>query len=114
MEFTPVRNLTLSLLSASFFRKKYEPFLLENASNLTHEILYDNFNKKIYSVWTDVHTLSFITYLKCYLTLSLLSTSFFREKNLFSICRTKTYVLNLMHFQGEMVNFLLNNEKRKC
>ena len=25
-----------------------DPFCLENASNLTHEFLYDNFNKKIY------------------------------------------------------------------
>ena len=38
--------LTLSLLSASFLRKKHEPFLLENASNLTQE--YDkNFLVKI-------------------------------------------------------------------
>ena len=29
------------------FEGKNEPFLLENASNLTHEISYDNFNKKI-------------------------------------------------------------------
>ena len=29
------------------FEKKNEPFLLENAPNLTHEFLYDNFNKKI-------------------------------------------------------------------
>ena len=28
------------------FDGKIEPFLLENASNLTHEFLYDNFNKK--------------------------------------------------------------------
>ena len=35
--------LTPSLLSTSFFRKKT---LLQNASNLTHEIFYDNFNKE--------------------------------------------------------------------
>ena len=29
------------------FEEKNEPFILENASNLTHEILYDNFNKKM-------------------------------------------------------------------
>ena len=29
------------------FEGKNEPFLVENASNLTHEFLYDNFNKKI-------------------------------------------------------------------
>ena len=29
------------------FEEKYELFLLENASNLTHEFLYDNFSKKI-------------------------------------------------------------------
>ena len=29
------------------FEENNEPFLLENASNLTHECLYDNFNKKI-------------------------------------------------------------------
>ena len=29
------------------FDEKNEPFLLENASNLTHEFLYDKFNKKI-------------------------------------------------------------------
>ena len=28
------------------FWGKKEPFLFENASNLTHEFLYDNFNKK--------------------------------------------------------------------
>ena len=27
--------------------EKNEPFLLENASNMTHKLLYDNFNKKI-------------------------------------------------------------------
>ena len=30
------------------FEGKNEPFLLENASNLNHEFLYDNFNKKIF------------------------------------------------------------------
>ena len=39
--------LTLSLLSAPFLRKENEPFLFENASNLTHDFLYDNINKKI-------------------------------------------------------------------
>ena len=39
--------LTLSFLSASFLKKNKVPFLLENVSNLTHEFLYDNFNKKI-------------------------------------------------------------------
>ena len=39
--------LTLSLLSSSILRKNRVPFLLENVSNLTHEFLYDNFNKKI-------------------------------------------------------------------
>ena len=29
------------------FEEKNEPFLLENVSTLTHEGLYDNFNKKI-------------------------------------------------------------------
>ena len=38
--------LTLSLLSVSFLREN-EQFFLENASNLTHEFLYDNFKKKI-------------------------------------------------------------------
>ena len=40
--------LPLSLLSAQrfVFEEKNEPFLFENASNLTHEFLYDNFNKK--------------------------------------------------------------------
>ena len=31
----------------SFFEERNELFLLENVSNLTHEFLYDNFNKKI-------------------------------------------------------------------
>ena len=31
-----------------FEGKINEPFCLENASNLTHEFLYDNFNKKIF------------------------------------------------------------------
>ena len=39
--------LSLSLLGASFLKEKNEPFLLENALNLTHEFLYDNFKKKI-------------------------------------------------------------------
>ena len=39
--------LTVSLLSASFMKGKNEPFLLENASNLRHEFLYDNFNTRI-------------------------------------------------------------------
>ena len=39
--------LTLSLLSASFLRKN-ETILLENVSNLTHEFLYDNFNKEFF------------------------------------------------------------------
>ena len=55
------------------FEEKNLPFLLENSSNLTHEFLYDNFNKKI--------------------------------------------LLNLMHFQEEMVNFFPQKrgaEKRKC
>ena len=38
--------LILSFLSASFLRKN-ELFVLENASKLTNEFLYDNFNKKI-------------------------------------------------------------------
>ena len=38
--------LTLLLLRVSFLRKKDEPFLLENTSNLTHEFLYDNFCKE--------------------------------------------------------------------
>ena len=38
--------LILSLLSASFFEEKNGPFLLKNASNLTHEYEYNNFNKK--------------------------------------------------------------------
>ena len=29
------------------FEEKNEPFILENASNLTHEGLYDNFNNEI-------------------------------------------------------------------
>ena len=29
------------------FEEKNEPFILENASNLTHKFLYDNFSKKI-------------------------------------------------------------------
>ena len=41
------KSWQLSLLNASFLRKNNKPFLLENASNLTHEFLYDNFNKKI-------------------------------------------------------------------
>ena len=28
------------------FLKKNEPFLLQNTSNFTHELLYDNFNNK--------------------------------------------------------------------
>ena len=39
-------QLTLSRLSASFFGKN-EPFLLENASNLTYQLLYENFNNDI-------------------------------------------------------------------
>ena len=31
------------------FQGKNEIFLHENAKNLTHKFLYDNFNKKIYS-----------------------------------------------------------------
>ena len=34
-------------LSASFLRKINEPLRLENASNLTHEVSDENFNKKI-------------------------------------------------------------------
>ena len=33
--------------NALFLREKNKSFLFENASNLTHEFLYDNFNKKI-------------------------------------------------------------------
>ena len=55
-------NDFLNLLSSVFIlRKKNQPFLLEHASNFSHDFLYDNFNKKI--------------------------------------------LLNLMHFQGEMVRF---------
>ena len=36
------KELTLLLLSASFFEGKNEPFILKNASNLTHEFLYEN------------------------------------------------------------------------
>ena len=39
--------ITFSLLSASFLKEKKEPYLLENVSNLTHEFLYENLNKKI-------------------------------------------------------------------
>ena len=42
-----VYMLTLSYLSASFWRKN-ELIRLENASSFTHEFLYDNFNKKIW------------------------------------------------------------------
>ena len=41
-------NLTLLLLKVLFLRGKNEPFLHENALNLTHDFLYDNFNKKIW------------------------------------------------------------------
>ena len=41
-----LKVLTLSLLNASFLRKKKEPFLLESASNLTQEYLLDKFNKE--------------------------------------------------------------------
>ena len=36
------------LISVIVFEGKNEPFILENASNLTHKFLYDNFNKKIF------------------------------------------------------------------
>ena len=36
--------LLLSFVSASILRKKNEPFCLKNASKLTHEFLYDNFD----------------------------------------------------------------------
>ena len=36
--------LSTSLLIASFLWKRYESFLLEDASNLTYEFLYDTFN----------------------------------------------------------------------
>ena len=40
--------LTLSILKASFLERKInELFCLENASNLAHEFLNHNFNKKI-------------------------------------------------------------------
>ena len=29
-----------------YLKKNNEPFSLKNSSNLTHEFLYDNFNKK--------------------------------------------------------------------
>ena len=45
-----VLRLTLSLLNAIFLRKN-ELFLLKNTSNLTHELLYDNFNKKNLTVF---------------------------------------------------------------
>ena len=45
-QITYTRYFTLSLFSASFLRKN-KPFLLKNASNLTHEVLDDNFNEKI-------------------------------------------------------------------
>ena len=37
-------NLTLSFPRGSFTGNINVSFLLENASNLTHELLYDNFN----------------------------------------------------------------------
>ena len=49
------------------FEGKNKPLLLENASNLTHEFLYEN-------------------------------------------SHTKTHLLNLMHFQVEIVHFFLKNE----
>ena len=42
------QDIKITLLSQRFvFEGKTEPFLLENASNLTHEFLYDNLKKKI-------------------------------------------------------------------
>ena len=39
------------------FEEKNEPFLIENASYLTHEFLYDNFNKKILSNLSNEYTM---------------------------------------------------------
>ena len=42
-------HLTINTLASQclVFEKENKPFFFENASNLTHEFLYDNFNKKI-------------------------------------------------------------------
>ena len=41
------KNIINTFASQYFaFEENNEPFLLENASNLTHEFLQDNFNKK--------------------------------------------------------------------
>ena len=42
-----VYSLTLSLLNTSVLKEKNIQFCFNSTSNLTHEILYDNFNKKI-------------------------------------------------------------------
>ena len=44
--FILLNTLTLSFLSVLFLREK-KTISFENASNLTHHFLYDNFNKKI-------------------------------------------------------------------
>ena len=36
---------------SNVFEEKKEPFLFENVSNLTHEFLYDNFNKKLFLIF---------------------------------------------------------------
>ena len=70
----------LFFFDVSHTPQKNDPHLLENASNLTLEVLYNNFNKKI--------------------LLNILAKS----------CHTKTPVSQLTYFHGEMVHFFLKNE----
>ena len=79
MVFLNSKNLNIFASQRFVFEKKNEPFLLEKASNLTLEFLYDNFNKKY--------------------------------------CHTKSHILNIVYFQGEIVHFFSQKrsaEKKKC
>ena len=42
-----IKDFNTFALQRLVLEKENEQFLLENASNLTHEFFYDNFNKKI-------------------------------------------------------------------
>ena len=63
------------------FEEKNEPFLLKKTSNLTHELLYDNFSKTNY------------------------------QNFLVKIVIKKTHVSNFMHFQDAIAHlFILQTE----
>ena len=45
-----IQRINTSASQRLVFEEKNKLFLLENTSNLTHELLYDNFNKKFLKI----------------------------------------------------------------